>query len=68
MGEALRLLAKPIGVELFHGIHDACMDVVPALAENPIIGHVVREGMLESVLRQRKELRRMEKLAVLQVA
>ena len=68
MGEPLHLFTKPIGVKRFNRPHDARVDVAPALAKHPAIGHVVSEGMLEPVLRLRKELHRIKKLGILQIA
>ena len=42
MGEPLDLLAEPVGVELFYGIHDARVDVAAAFLKYAVIGDVVR--------------------------
>src|SRR5262249_14369056 len=67
MGEPLDLLAEPVGVQLFYGVHDARVDVATALVEHPSVGDVVGEGVLEGVLQVREELRRVEKFSSLQV-
>src|SRR5262249_36743138 len=66
MGELLDLLAEPVGVQLFYGIHDARVDVATALVEHSSVGDVVGEGVLEGVLQVRKELCRIEKFSSLQ--
>ena len=68
MGEPLDLLAQPVGVKLFYGIHDARVDVAAALAEHPAVGDVVGEGVLEGILQVRKELCRIKKFGILQIA
>ena len=67
MGEPLDLLAEPVGVKLFYGIHDARVDVATALVEHPSVGDVVGKGVLEGVLQVREELRRVEKFSSLQI-
>src|SRR5262249_53948386 len=67
MGEPLDLLAEPVGVQLFYGIHDARVDVATALVEHSSVGDVVGEGVLEGVLQVRKELCRIEKFSSLQL-
>src|SRR5262245_59153313 len=67
MRKPLDLLAEPVGVQLFYGIHDARVDVAAALVEHPSVGDVVGEGVLEGVVQVRKELRRVEKFGTLQV-
>ena len=67
MGEPLDLLAQPVGVKLFHGIHDARVDVAATFVEHPAVGDVVGEGVLEGVLQVRKELCRVEKFSSLQI-
>src|SRR5712691_2170325 len=67
MGEPLDLFAKPIGVKLLYGLHDARVDVATAIAEHPAVGDVVSEGMLESVLQVGKQLCRIKKLGLLQI-
>ena len=68
LGEPLDLFTQPIGVKLFHGIHDARVDVATAVAEHPTVGDVVGEGVLESVLQVGKQLCCIKKLGILQIA
>ena len=67
MGKPLDLLAQPVGVKLFYGIHDARVDVAATFVEHPTVGDVVGEGVLERILQVRKELCRIEKFGSLQI-
>jgi hypothetical protein len=67
MGELLDLLAEPIGVELFYGIHDARVDVSAALVEHSTVCDVVSERVLKRVLQVRKEPCRVKKFSSLQI-
>ena|SRR6516165_10078150 len=67
MGEPFDLLAEPISIKLFDCIDDSCMDVAAAFVEQPAIGDVVSERVLEGVLQVRKDLSGVEKLGRLQI-
>ena len=65
--EPLDLLAQPVGVNLFHGIHDARVDLAAAFVEHPTVRDVVGEGVLERILQVGKELCRVEEFGCLQI-
>jgi hypothetical protein len=67
MGEPLDLLAEPVGVKLFYGIHDARVDVATALVEHSTVCDVVGERVLKRILQVRKETCRVKKFSSLQI-
>ena len=67
IGEPLDLLAQPVGVKLFYGIHDARVDFAATFVEHPTVGDVVGEGVLERILQVGKEPCRIEKFGSLQI-
>src|SRR5262249_3708188 len=62
------LFSQAIGVEAFHCVDDAGVDVATAIAQHPGVGDVVGERVLESVLQVGKELSCIKKLGILQIA
>jgi hypothetical protein len=66
-GQAFDLLHHLAPREPFQGLDDAGVQCPPSLLKEAGIGHLVGEGMLESVLTFRKELCLVEKLSPLEV-
>src|SRR5262252_446443 len=67
MRQAFDLLGQSVGVERFHGVHDAGMQYPAPLLEQTAVGDLMREGVLEGVLALGKEPRLVEKLSRLKV-
>ena len=55
MGQQLHVLAQPFGVEPLDGVNDTGVQRTPPLLEQRAVRHLVRERMLERVLRIWKE-------------
>jgi hypothetical protein len=49
VGQVFDLLGQSVGVERFHGVHNACVQHSPPLQQEAAVGHLVRQGMLENI-------------------
>ena len=67
MGEPFDVLAEPVGIKLFYGIHDLRMDVAAAFVKHPVIGDVVGESVLEGVSQVGEDLCCVKKLSGLKI-
>jgi hypothetical protein len=67
MGQPLGLLDDALGREPLDGLGDAGVQGALPLVEQPLVGHLVRERVLERVLEVRKEPGLVEELRGLQV-
>src|SRR5215472_8227876 len=67
MGKPLDLLTQAVGVKFFYGIDDTRVDIAAAFVQNPAVGDILGQGVLEGVLQVGKKLRRVEKLGSLQI-
>ena len=65
--QAFNLLSHAVFGERFENLHDAGMKHTPPLLEQPPIGHLMRQGVLEGVGMFREEARLVEKLGRLEV-
>jgi hypothetical protein len=50
MREPFHLVGKLVGLVLFDDRHNAAMEEALPLTQQPPIGHLVRQGMLEGIL------------------
>ena len=57
VGEPLDLLRQPVAVEPLDLLDDSSVDGAPAIGEETAVGHLLRQRVLERVLRLRKEAR-----------
>ena len=67
MGQPLDLLGQALGVEPLDGLDDPGVERAPPVLEQAVVGHLVREGVLEGVLEVGHEPRLVEELGGLQV-
>ena len=65
--QAFDLLGQPVPSERLEGLDDPGVQHPPPLLEEPAVGHLVREGVLEGVLALGKEARLVEELGRLEV-
>ena len=65
--QPFHLVGEPVGIVLFDGRHNAAMEQALPLAQQPPIGHLVRQGVLEGVRTLREQAGFVEELGGLQV-
>ena len=65
--QPFHLVGEPVGIVLFDGRHNAAMEQALPLVQQPPIGHLVRQGVLEGVLALREQAGFVEELGGLQV-
>src|SRR5438270_7998017 len=65
--QAFDLLGHAVASERFENLHDTGVEHTPPLLEQPPIGHLMRQGVLESVGLFWEEARLVEKLGRLEV-
>ena len=68
MGESLNVLKEPVRVQSLDDPDDLGMESPPLLLEEALVGHIVRQRVLESVLEIGKKLGFIEELSRLQVS
>src|SRR5262249_22287699 len=62
------LIGPPVPSESFHNLDNTGMQRPPPLLEEATIGHIVRQGVLESVFQLGEEARLIQKLCSLEVS
>ena len=67
MRQPFYLVGKPVGIALFDGRDDAGMEQALPLAQQPPIGHLMRQGVLEGIDALREQAGFVEKLGSLHV-
>ena len=65
--QPFHLVGEPVGLALFDGRHNAAMEQALPLAQQPPIGHLVRQGVLEGIDVLREQAGFVEELGGLQV-
>jgi hypothetical protein len=65
--QSFDLLGQPVSIAPFDGLDNLGMQPPPPLLEEAAVGHLVGEGMFESVLRLREEPCLVEELSRLEV-
>ena len=65
--QPFHLVGKPVGIVLFDGRHNAAMEEALPLAQQPPVGHLVRQGVLEGIDALREQAGFVEELGGLQV-
>ena len=66
VGEALDMFTQPVRVQPLDRSHDLGVELAAPVPEQAPISHLVGEGVFESVLQVRKQLRLVEELRFLQ--
>jgi hypothetical protein len=65
--QAVDLLGHPFGRQRLESLDQACMQYPPPLKQEAPVGHLVRQGMLEGVLRLGEQARLVQELRGLEV-
>jgi len=65
--QPFHLVGEPVRLALFEGRHNTAMEQALPLAQQPPVGHLMRQGVLEGVRTLRKQIGFVEKLGGLQV-
>ena len=56
MGQRVVVLRETLGKERFNGLRGAFMQLPPPLQQHGVVGHFLRQGMLEGVGQLRKQV------------
>ena len=67
VGQPFHLVGEPVGIALFDSRDDTAMQQALPLAQQPPIGHLVRQGVLEGIVALGKQAGFVEELGGLQV-
>jgi hypothetical protein len=65
--QSVDLLGHPLGHQRLEGFDNACVQPSPPLQQQAVVGHFVRQGMLEGVFRRGKQARLIQELRRLEV-